>query len=124
MLIRLGLTLRNAIMFALVNAAYLSTELECSLTERLLPPVLCRTLGLCCTLSWVRGDTGECWWLYEWEGLTLLLLPPELCSVPRKNEYNHLKTTILLKLYVYIPHTPYALSVAGISLYFEVVGKM
>lgn len=32
-------------------------------TLTLFPPVLCRTLGLCCTFSWVRGDTGECWWL-------------------------------------------------------------
>lgn len=61
-------------------------EFECSLTERLLPPVLCRTLGRCWTFSWVRGDTGDCWWLYCWGAdlPLLLLLLDKLCSVPGK----------------------------------------
>lgn len=67
-------------------AVYRNTdELEWSVTGRLLPPVLWRTLGRCWTFSWVRGDTGECWWLYDWEGVLtlLLLLLPKLCSVPK-----------------------------------------
>lgn len=68
------------------SAVYRNTdELEWSVTDRLLPPVLWRTLGRCWTFSWVRGDTGECWWLYDWEGVLtpLLLLLPKLCSVPK-----------------------------------------
>lgn len=77
------------------NAVYLNTdELVCSLTERLLPPALCRTLGRCCTFSWVRGDTGECWRLYGWEEglipLLLLLLLAKLCSVPERHKQIHL----------------------------------
>lgn len=39
--------------------------------------VLWSTLGRCWMVSWVRGETGECWWLWEWEDERLLD-----CSVP------------------------------------------
>lgn len=42
--------------------------------------VLCSTLGLCCKASWVRGEMGECWWV--WEAGRLLPPAPLLCSVP------------------------------------------
>lgn len=31
--------------------------------EMIFMPVLWSTLGRCWMVSWVRGDTGECWWL-------------------------------------------------------------
>lgn len=39
--------------------------------------VLWSTLGRCWMVSWVRGETGECWWLWECEDERLLG-----CSVP------------------------------------------
>lgn len=39
--------------------------------------VLWSTLGRCWMVSCVRGETGECWWLWEWEDERLLD-----CSVP------------------------------------------
>lgn len=93
------------------KAVYRNTdEPECSLTERLLPPVLCKTLGRCCTFSWVRGDTGECWWLYGWEeGLAPLLpLPPlllaKLCSVPVGHKQIGLYVTLVSFTSVLLSH--------------------
>lgn len=61
----------------MVRGTYRRTEGVGVSEEMIFMLVLWSTLGRCWMVSWVRGETGECWWLWEWEDERLLD-----CSVP------------------------------------------
>lgn len=47
----------------MVGGLYRRTEGVGVSEEMIFMPVLWSTLGRCWMVSWVRGETGECWWL-------------------------------------------------------------